>query len=361
VFACALLNSQPMGFYAPSQIIRDAIEHGVEVRSVDVNLSDLECVLEKSLKEDGKPRMASEHLWPQHAEMAGDIHSNKAIRLGFSQAVGLPEAEVNIIVARRGQGYDSVRDLWLRTGVSIASLEKLAHADAFASLGLNRREALWAVKGLIGTHGADTLPLFEAAGKVETAADVEAGLPKMLPGEEVIHDYSTLSFSLKGHPLQFIRPLLEARRVTRSDQLMTVKPGNRIEVAGLVLVRQRPGTASGVIFATLEDETGIANVVIWPKVFEANRKIVLGSRMLAVRGQLQREGLVVHIIAEQLTDMTSHLLDLAHGVDIGDRVLARGDEGRSGPQPGRDRQAMLEIEKARRTAYAALPGGRNFH
>ena len=361
VFGCALLNSQPMGFYAPSQIIRDAIEHGVEVRSVDVNLSDLECVLEDSRETDGELRWARNHLWSQHAEMTEDVHSRKAIRLGFSQAIGVPEADINIITARRGAGYDSVRDLWLRTGVSIASLEKLAHADAFASLGLNRREALWVVKGLIGTHGSDTLPLFEAAGHVETAADVEAGLPKMLPGEEVIHDYSTLSFSLKGHPLQFIRPLLEARRVTRSDQLMSVKPGNRIEVAGLVLVRQRPGTASGVIFATLEDETGVSNIVIWPKVFEANRKTVLGARMLAVRGQLQREGLVIHIIAEQLTDMTSHLLDLAHGVDIGDRVLARGDEGKSGPYPSRDRNAMLEIEKARRTAYAALPGGRNFH
>ena len=361
VFACALLNSQPMGFYAPSQIIRDAIEHGVQVLPVDVNLSDLECVLEASLQENGEPRWAREHLWPQHAGMAGDIHSNKAIRLGFSQAIGLPEADVNIIVARRGAGYDSVRDLWLRTQVSIASLEKLARADAFASLGLSRREALWAVKGLIGTHGSDMLPLFEAAGRVETARDIEADLPRMLPGEEVIHDYSTLSFSLKGHPLQFMRPMLEARRTTRSDQLGTVKPGSRIEVAGLVLVRQRPGTASGVIFATLEDETGIANIVIWPKVFEANRKTLLGARVLAVRGQLQREGLVIHIIAEQLTDMTAHLLDLAHGQDIGDRVLARGDEGRSGPQPGRDRQALREIERARRDAYAALPGGRNFH
>jgi error-prone DNA polymerase len=355
VFATALLNSQPMGFYAPSQIIRDAIEHGVEVRSIDVNLSDLECVLE------GNSRPARDNLWPQHAEMIDDIHSNKAIRLGFSQAVGLPEADINIIVARRGSGYDSVRDLWLRTQVSIATLEKLARADAFDSLGLSRREALWAVKGLIGTHGADTLPLFEAAGRVETERDVEANLPRMMPGEEVIHDYSTLSFSLKGHPVQFLRPMLEARHVTRSDQLGTVKPGSRIEVAGLVLVRQRPGTASGVIFATLEDETGIANIVIWPKVFEANRKTILGARLLAVRGQLQREGLVIHIIAEQLADMTSHLLDLAHGQDIGDRILARGDEGRSDPGPGRERSALLEIEKARRLAYAALPGGRNFH
>ncbi|HTN63952.1 MAG TPA: error-prone DNA polymerase [Devosia sp.] len=355
VFACALLNSQPMGFYAPSQIIRDAIEHGVEVRAVDVNLSDLECVLE------GCSRPARDHLWPQHAEMVGDIHSDKAIRLGFSQAIGLPEADINIIVARRGAGYDSVRDLWLRTNVAIASLEKLARADAFASLGLSRRDALWAVKGLVGTHGADTLPLFQASGSVETEADMEAGLPRMTPGEEVIHDYSTLAFSLKGHPVQFMRPMLEARCVTRSDQLDTVKPNSCIEVAGLVLVRQRPGTASGVIFATLEDETGIANIVIWPKVFEAHRRIVLGSRMLAVRGQLQREGLVIHIIARELTDMTPMLLDLAAGHDIGDGVLARGDEGKSGSPPGRDRQALLQVEAARRAAYAAMPSGRNFH
>ncbi|WP_108461730.1 error-prone DNA polymerase [Devosia naphthalenivorans] len=363
VFACALLNSQPMGFYAPSQIIRDAIEHGVEVREVDVNLSDLECVLEDCVDENGNRRWARDHLWSQHADMAGDIHSNKAIRLGFSQAIGVPEADVNIIVARRGRGYDSVRDLWLRTGVSIATLEKLARADAFASLGLSRREALWAVKGLVGTHGADTLPLFEAAGRVKTAADLEAGLPKMLPGEEVIHDYSTLSFSLKGHPVQFMRPWLERRGVTRSDHLGQVTPGHRIEVAGLVLVRQRPGTASGVIFATLEDETGIANIVIWPKVFEANRKTVLGSRMLAVRGQLQREGLVIHIIAEQLTDMTPQLLEVSNGAEIGDKVLARADEGKSGPAGSQtqDRIALREIELARRRAYASLPGGRNFH
>ncbi|MBU1305102.1 MAG: error-prone DNA polymerase [Alphaproteobacteria bacterium] len=355
VFAAALLNSQPMGFYAPSQIIRDVIEHGVEVRTVDVNLSDQQCVLE------GDSRPARDHLWSQHRSMTTHVHAQKAIRLGLSQVVGLSANDINTIVARRGAGYDSVRDLWLRTQVPIASLEKLASADAFASLGLSRREALWAVKGLIGTHGADTLPLFAAAGRVETEADIEAGLPTMLPGEEVIHDYSTLSFSLKGHPLQFIRPRLAARGTIASSQLQQVRPGSRVEVAGLVLVRQRPGTASGVIFATLEDETGVANIVIWPKVFEANRKTVLGARMLAVRGQLQREGLVIHIIAEQLTDMTPLLLDLAHGRDIGDRILARGDEGRSGPHPGRDHKALLEIEKARRAAYAALPEGRNFH
>jgi len=360
VFACALLNSQPMGFYAPSQIIRDAIEHGVEVRAVDINASQVEHSLEAIDRQN--PRHAGDHVWSQHADMAHDIWSDKPLRLGFSAVIGLAKAAQEQIVARRGDGYDSIRDLWQRTQLPVAALEKLARADAFAGLGLSRREALWVVKGLIGTHGADMLPLFEAAGAaVAVEADTEAGLPKMMPGEEVIHDYSTLSFSLKGHPLQFIRPILDARRMTRSSALLTAKAGSRVEVAGLVLVRQRPGTASGVIFATLEDETGIANIVIWPHVFEKNRKIILGARMLAVRGQLQREGLVVHIIAEQLSDMTPHLLDLSNGLDIGERVLARGDEGKSGPHPGRDRQAMLAIEAARRQAYAALPGGRNFH
>ncbi|MCS6759221.1 MAG: OB-fold nucleic acid binding domain-containing protein [Candidatus Devosia euplotis] len=168
-----------------------------------------------------------------------------------------------------------------------------------------------------------------AAGSAQTDADTETGLPRMLPGQEMIHDYSALSFSLKGHPLQFIWPLLEARRTTRCDQLLNVTPGSRIEVAGLVLVRQRPGAASGMIFATLEDETGIANIIIWPKTFEANRRSLLGARLLAVRGQLQREGLVVHIIAEQLTDLTHHLLDLAQGQDIDEAILARADGGRN--------------------------------
>jgi error-prone DNA polymerase len=356
VFACALLNSQPMGFYAPSQIIRDVREHGVEVRAVDINQSDWECVLEP-----GEP--ARERLWTQHKEMEGDIESNKAIRLGLSFVQKLPEADANIIVARRGQGYDSIRDLWLRTRVGIASLEKIAQADGFGSLGLSRREALWVIKGLMGTQSAQLLPLFAAAGRPTDPIEEESGLPPMLPGEEVIHDYSSLTFSLKGHPVQFLRPKLAARRSTEAVNLASVRPGSRLEVAGLVLVRQRPGTASGVIFATLEDETGVANVVIWPKVFEANRRTILSARMLAVRGQVQREGLVIHVIAEALWDMTGDLLELSDGVDIGERVLARADEGKSGPPGGsdsRDRNAIREIEMARRRAYAALPSGRNF-
>ncbi len=361
VFACALLNSQPMGFYAPSQIVRDAREHGVSVLEADVNRSDLECVLERD-----ETRRVADHIWPRHADMADDILSTRAVRLGLSFVEGLPEVDINRIVARRGAGYTSVRELWLRTGVPIASLEKLARADAFASMGLNRREALWAVRGLVGTHGAETLPLFAAAGPpVDAVPEEPAGLPLMAPGEEVIHDYSTLSLSLKGHPVQFLRPMLIERGTTRAENLASVPQDVIVEVAGLVLVRQRPGTASGVIFATLEDETGVANVVVWPKLFEDDRlrKILLSSRMLAVRGKVQSGHGVIHVIAQDMEDLTPHLLDLSHGKDIGERILARADEGKSGPDrpESRNRDALREIELARRRAYAALPGGRNFH
>lgn len=357
VFLCALLNSQPMGFYAPSQLVRDATEHGIEVRSPDVNHS----AFEASLEPDAPP--VADHIWPRHRVMLTQIRSRRAVRLGLRAVEGLPERDGLKIVEARGDGYASVRDLWLRAGVSISSLEKLARGDAFASMGLNRREALWAVKGLVGTHGAETLPLFAAQPEDDVVPEAPAGLPLMAPGEEVIHDYSSLSLSLKGHPVQFLRPLLQARGTTRAGNLAHVPSDTRLEVAGLVLVRQRPGTASGVIFATLEDETGVANIVIWPKVFEANRKTILSSRMLAVRGKVQSERGVIHVIAETLEDMTPHLLDLSHGKDIGDAVVARADEGRTGPHgsQSRDRNAIREIELARRRAYAALPGGRNFH
>ncbi len=360
VFLCALLNSQPMGFYAPSQLVRDATEHGVDIRPPDINVSTHDSSLE-----DGGWNVI-DHLWPRHTIMAKDIWSKKAVRLGLRQVEGIAKKDIERIVEIRAMGeYTSIRDLWLRTSISISSLEKLARADAFSGFGLNRREALWAVKGLVGTHGADTLPLFAASGPAKSEREEPAGLPLMAPGEEVVHDYATLSLSLKGHPVQFLRPMLQERGVTRAQNLIGVTPGHRVEVAGLVLVRQRPGTASGVIFVTLEDETGVANIVVWPKMFENDqmRKILLSSRMLAVRGQVQREGIVVHIIAEDMVDMTPQLLDLSHGKDFGDKVVARADEGKSGP-PGshsRDRNAIREIELARRRAYAAMPKGRNFH
>ena len=354
VFACALLNSQPMGFYAPSQIVRDAREHGVEVRAADVNLSDYEHVLEEG-------PVASTRLSRTHAEMRPDIWSNRAIRLGLSQVTGLKADHAHRLIARRGAGYPSIRDVWLRTGLPIATLEKLAEADAFASLGLTRREALWTVKGLMGTAGAERLPLFAAMGPDGAGDDAAGDLPQMGPGEEVVHDYRTLTLSLKGHPVSFLRPELERRRILPAVELIDRANGALVEVAGLVLVRQQPGTASGVIFSTLEDETGVANIIIWPKTFHANRKIVLSSRLMAVRGQLQREGLVTHIIARSFTDYTPQLLEIARGHDLGDAVLARGDEGRTGPQPGRDEAELKRQDRSDRLTRAALPGGRNFH
>ena len=355
VFACALLNSQPMGFYAPAQIVRDAIEHGVDVRPVDINHSDCQHVLEP-----GTP--ARDGLWTRHAEMHGDIQSTHAIRLGLSQVVGLKEDHANLIVARRGKGYDSMRHLWLRTGLPTATLEKLADADAFGSLGLNRRDALWAVRGLMGTAGAERLPLFAAGDGPGTApAEPDANLPPMPPGEEVVHDYRALTLSLKAHPVSFLRPELERRRMRRCASLADARNGETVEVAGLVLVRQRPGTASGVIFATLEDETGIANIVIWNKVFEQNRRVVLGSRLMAVRGPLQREGLVIHIIARSFTDLTPALVSLADGHDFGDAALNPADEARSGTVDPRAETERRRRETLARQTQAALPGGRNFH
>jgi error-prone DNA polymerase len=356
VFACALLNSQPMGFYAPAQIVRDAREHGIEIRDVDVNRSDLLHTLESSSP-------ATDRIWDRHAEMREDIRSTHAIRIGLSQISGLKEDHANIIVARRGEGYASVRDLWLRTGLPVSSLQKLADADAFGSLGLNRRDASWAIRGLIATDGAETLPLFKSAGIPAPRRDEDAGLPQMSAGEAVVHDYSALSLSLKAHPVSFVRPLLEGRRTLRCADLDAVKDGAFVEVAGLVLVRQRPGTASGVVFATLEDETGIANIVIWNKVFDNNRKVVLSSRMLAVAGKLQTDGRVIHVIAQNFTDMTPMLVKVAQGHELGPARLSRADEGREGLpiRGGREEPMLRNEERLARQARAALPGGRNFH
>jgi DNA-directed DNA polymerase III PolC len=322
VFACALLNSQPMGFYAPAQIIRDAVEHGVEVRAVDINRSDLWSVLE-----DGTP--GANRIWPKHAEMRGDIRSTKAIRLGLQEVKGLKADHAQLLMARRGAGYGSVRDLWLRTGLPIAALELLSEADAFGSLGLSRRQALWAIKGLAGADSAETLPLFRSAGLPDGVPEPGLDLPRMSRGEEIVHDYRTMSHSLKAHPVTFLRPALVKRGTVAAENLSRYRNGQRIEVAGLVLVRQRPGTASGVVFATLEDETGIANIVVWKQMFDKHRHTILAARMLAVRGKLQIEGDVIHIVAEDFTDLTGELVALANGREIGATVRAALPKGRN--------------------------------
>ncbi|MBV8795443.1 MAG: error-prone DNA polymerase, partial [Hyphomicrobiales bacterium] len=392
VFAAAMLNAQPLGFYAPAQLVRDAREHGVEVREVDVNLSDWNCTLEPLLPSpsergvggegevnpssgpSGHPRVKSpggEGIHPRHAEMAPHIRTTHAVRLGLRQIVGLKEKDVLELTQRRGQGYDSVRDLWLRSGLSSTVLERLADADAFRSLGLDRRQALWAVRGLDRVGDQDDLPLFVS--RPGRDAEPDARLPPMPRGAHVVEDYRRLSLSLKAHPASFMRARLSARGILRSEALSSVKNGERITVAGLVLVRQRPGTASGVIFMTLEDETGVANIIVWPKVFERLRAIVLGARFVAVTGKLQSEQGVIHIVAERMNDLTPMLgllseagqtiSSLAHADEVRrpQMTMAQKRQGNRFAQPPRlddPRAPSSPLEPV--DVAEAMPAGRNF-
>ncbi|MFC3131635.1 OB-fold nucleic acid binding domain-containing protein [Microbaculum marinum] len=316
--------------------------------------------------------------------MRDDIRSTRAIRLGLRQIKGIGEEDARLIVAKRGAGYDSVRDLWLRTGLPAATVERLADADAFRSIGLDRRAALWAAKGL-DKGSADSrsrgrqngrLPLFEAADHADLRREPDVDLPPMPLGEQVVNDYRFLKLSLKAHPLSFLREALERRGMVRHAALRTMRPGRRITVAGLVLVRQRPGSASGVIFMTLEDETSVANIIVWPKVFERYRAEVIGARLIGVTGRLQNEQNVVHIVAEKIEDLTPMLATLSD--DAGDlEALARCDEVRR-PVPDskekvarRSRLGRLLAETPElardiatddiRTLAKAMPKGRNFH
>jgi error-prone DNA polymerase len=347
VFAAALLNAQPLGFYAPAQIIRDVREHGVEVRPVDVNASGWDARLEAG------PPIAQRALLHRHRSMAEDIWSTHAVRLGLREIKGLPEKAARLIEARCGAGYDSVRDVWLRTGLEPSVLERLADADAFGSLGLSRREALWAVKALGRTgDAAQDLPLF-AAPTIAPNQEPDAHLPAMPPGEEVVNDYRFLRHSLKAHPVSFVRPHLVARGVTAHDALETTPSGRRLSVAGLVLVRQRPGSAKGVIFMTLEDEAGVANVIVWPKVFERYRPVVLGARFVVVSGRLQSEHGIIHVVADKIEDQTHLLGHLAENTaDI--EVLARADEVRR-PQPDAREKRIDQTLKRRERMAEVMP------
>ena len=323
VFAAALLNAQPMGFYAPSQIVRDAREHGVTVLPPDVNHSAWDSTLEPAL-------LATPH--DMHRDMHGDIRTTHAIRLGLREIKGMSEEDAKLIAARRGGSYDSVRDLWLRTGLPTRVLERLADADAFGSLGLTRRDALWAAKALgrVG-DGDDDLPLFirtpRYAAVMPRTSEPDVALPPMPIGEEVVNDYRFLRLSLRAHPAQFLREDLGRRGILRNEALRTIASSARVQISGLVTCRQRPGSANGVVFITIEDESAVANAIVWPKVFERVRPIVLGARYVAIRGRVQSESGVIHVVAEELEDLTPWLARLAeHGADIDG--LARCDEVR---------------------------------
>ncbi|RAU23427.1 error-prone DNA polymerase [Paramagnetospirillum kuznetsovii] len=275
-FACALINSQPMGFYAPAQIVRDARDHGVTVLPVDVNHSRWDCALE-----DGR------------------------LRLGLRLVDGLAERDVARLLAARAAGYASPYDLWRRSGLARATLERLAAADSFGSMGLTRRDAAWAVKAL----DAPPLPLFDDA---PPPPEPKVTLPKASAGEEVIGDYAALKLSLKCHPLALLRDDFSRQGIAPNVSLQSRKGGKAV-VSGLVLVRQRPGSANGVLFITLEDETAIANIVVWPDQFEKFRRPILGGRLLRVDGRVQAQDGVIHVVAERVEDLTAHLGRLAEG------------------------------------------------
>ena len=281
VFACALLNSQPMGFYAPAQIVRDAREHGVEVLPVDVHASGWDNSLE---------RMADGGL---------------ALRLGFRQITGFGKEDAERIqAARDDRPWPNVAAMQRHAGLGVAAIETLAAADAFGSMGLDRRQALWQARAL---PKGKPLPLFEAAAGPVEGTDPPAALPRLAPGEEVIEDYRSLRLSLRAHPVAFLREHLAKESVLAAEMVACARDGKRASTAGLVLVRQRPGSASGVIFMTLEDETGVVNIVVWPRVLEGFRRAVLGARLVLVRGRIQRAGDIVHLVADRLEDLTGWL------------------------------------------------------
>jgi error-prone DNA polymerase len=345
VFAAALLNSQPMGFYAPAQIVRDAREHGVTALPPDVNLSDWDATLE---------------IDPDSARGPA---RGMALRIGLRQIKGLSEEDGKRLVAERGNGYRDAIALWRRSGLKPTMLEALARADAFGSMGLNRRQALWAVKGL----GAAPLPLFAAAGEMERGEEPEVALPDMAIGEEVVEDYSWLRLSLKCHPLALLRSAMAAAGAIPTAQVLETPAETRVTVAGLVLVRQRPGSAKGVIFITVEDETGVANIIVWPKAFEKFRRIVLTARLLRITGRLQREGIVAHIVADKLEDLSDQLDaltemdDFALTVSPADEVKRNVDLDTRAAALRRRRPTPPPRPKHPREQAKALFPSRDFH
>ncbi|MEO5891898.1 MAG: error-prone DNA polymerase [Ferruginibacter sp.] len=328
VFACALLNSMPMGFYQPAQIIIDAKKHMVEVRPVDVNHSVWDNKLE---------------------EPAGDY---RALRLGFRQVKGLRQDDMNILVTGRKQPYSGINAL-RDAGLSQAALEKLADADAFRSLGPDRRQALWQISNrqdhpnglFLGQPGDE---YFEQ----------EVLLPKMTESEQVVHDYAATSLSLKAHPVSFVREKLQQVHIVSTNELKTLCDGALVKVAGLVLVRQRPGTAKGVCFITIEDETGFANLVVFQNLFDKYRKEILQSRLLMVEGKLQVEGEVIHVIVQSCYDLSKWLRRLtdAQNDNLPLLTLSRGDEKTLPSPPGPHKKTAAQRTEPKNV----FPGGRNF-
>ena len=329
-FACGLLNSQPMGFYAPAQIVRDAREHGVPVLPVDVNHSVWDCTLEGANPCEGRD-LVSQTGCVEALSPCLRRDSRIALRLGLRQIDGFPEAAAAKLVAAREQGgaFADLAALKQRAGLSPAMIERLASADAFSSIGLPRRQALWEARSLIA---APDLPLFAAADARDEGTERHATrLPMMPLSEEVVADYQTQRLSLKAHPVAFLRASLAERGFVRASDLRARKFRSMVHVAGVVLIRQRPGSAKGVCFITVEDETGVANIVVWPDMMEKHRRTVMGARLLEIRGRVEYDDEVIHVIAAHLHDATAQLGLLSD--DLLSAPLARADHVNS-PLPG---------------------------
>jgi error-prone DNA polymerase len=297
VFACALLNSQPMGFYAPAQIVRDARDHGVEVRPVDVNESEWDCTLEE--RHEGTEARRHEGKGKERWGLDGP-----ALRLGFRQISGLREDHVERLVAsrRRHGRFTSIEEFHQVTELPVVTVKRLTEADAFGSVGDSRRPAIW---NTLPLRDADA-PLFDPL-RASVPSCLRASIPEMPIGQEVMTDYATLRLSLKKHPVAIVRPALDERKILTANQINQTPNGKWVKVAGLVLIRQRPGTASGIVFETLEDETGIVNLIVRPDVYERYRPAARHAALLQCDGYLERQGQVVHIMAKRLFDL-SHLL-----------------------------------------------------
>jgi error-prone DNA polymerase len=302
VFCAALLNAQPMGFYAPAQIVRDAREHGVEIRPV--------CVQDSG--------------WDTRLVGETDAAGQLPLRLGLKIVHGLSAVDgARIVAAREGGPFASVEAMWRRSGVPLATLEKLAKADAFHAMGLDRRQALWAIRGL----GERPLPLFAATERREEPVT----LVPLTAGREVVEDYRATQLTLRQHPLFFLREELARRRIIPCAALKTTRDGRKVAIAGIILVRQKPGSAKGVLFITIEDETGVGNIVLWPDRFEAQRTVVMSSAMISVTGTVQREGEVIHVIADRITDCTD-LLRQVGDIDL-PRLTSPADGATGGGSP----------------------------
>ena len=344
-FAAALLNSQPMGFYAPAQIVRDACEHGVEVLPADVNHSAWDCTLEMRADcASAQSAPAASDIYPQDK---GRLDKHIALRLGLRQIDGLPEHVAARLIAERVErgSYRDVAELRERAGLSPAHIERLASADCFASMNLSRRQALWDARSLIA--GPD-LPLFRAAEERDEGAERAATqLPTMPLSEEVVADYQTTRLSLKAHPVAFLRPALAERGFVRACDLRDRKFRSMVQVAGVVLIRQRPGSAKGVCFITLEDETGVINLVVWPDLKEKQRRVVMGARLMEVRGRVEYDDEVIHVIAHHMTDATDALYGLSD--DMLNAPVARADHVTSPLPQGRTMSSLTSQQRREKT------------